>query len=126
LPKPPGLATAPVCPPVVVVEPVLPVVDVEPVVEEPIPDVVVVAVPVVPAEPVVDEPVEPVVAPPVLPAVVLEDVLMADSTFMKLRLLISALYVPVRKPFVQVGAAANVALGRPRPASNSPPTTKLF
>jgi len=100
-------------------EPVAPVLDepVAPVLDEPVEPVV-----DVPVEPVVDVPVEPVVEPPDPAA----DALICDSTLLKLRFVISAVYVPVRNPFVQVGAAANVALGNPKPASNSPPTRKLF
>jgi hypothetical protein len=84
--------------------------------------------PAVPPPPAVEpvppvDPVLPVEPPPAFPAVVFR----VESTFMKLRLVISALYVPVKNALVHV-AAAYVGVGRhkPAPASSSPPTRKLF
>jgi hypothetical protein len=95
------------------VDPVVPVAPVAPVVP---------VVPVVPVLPVVPPPVPPV-EPVALPAVVFK----VESTFMKLRLVISALYVPVKNPLVHDVAAAYEARGRPNPApaSSSPPTRNL-
>jgi hypothetical protein len=117
------LVTPPVEPPEEPVEPVEPLLPLDP----PIPVLPVAPPPVceplpIPEPDVVVPPVEPV--PPVA-APALEFRL--ASTFMKLRLETSALYVPVRKLLVHA-AAPNDARGRPKPspASISPPTTMLF
>jgi hypothetical protein len=125
-PVPPD--TLPVEPPLVEpVEPVLP--PVEPL-EPPIP-----VLPVAPPLPVAPLPIpEPLLVPPVLPVVPVppvEPVLPAAvfneaRTLWKFRLLIAALYVPLKNPFVQVAAACARGTPMPMPASSSPPTTKLF
>ena len=115
-----GPTLPPLVPPVPVpLPPPVPVLPVAPPLVEPAPPP-----PVDPVPPVVPLlPVDPVDPPPAFAA----DVFSVESTFIKLRLVISALYVPVKNALVHEGAAYD-GRGRPKPAaaSSSPPTRKLF